>query len=144
MKGPDLNQTQRIATTPLRRASARRIVLTVTGIALVTLVPGFRTGATRAATAGLVASYSFDEPSGATVQDVSGNGNNGTIANATRSTAGKYGGALSFNGTNAQVNVPNSSSLQLTTGMTLEAWSTRRRSPTPGGTSSTRGTTTTT
>ncbi len=35
---------------------------------------------------------------------------------------GKYGGALSFNGTSARVNIPNSSSLQLTTAMTLEAW----------------------
>src|SRR5262249_34950777 len=30
--------------------------------------------------------------------------------------------ALSFNGTNALVTIPNSASLQLTTGMTLEAW----------------------
>ena len=35
---------------------------------------------------------------------------------------GKYGGALSFNGTSARVNIPSSSSLQLTTAMTLEAW----------------------
>ena len=34
----------------------------------------------------------------------------------------KYGNAISFNGTNAYVNVPNSSSVQLTTAMTLEAW----------------------
>jgi hypothetical protein len=54
--------------------------------------------------------------------DLSGNGNNGTIANASWSTGGKYGSALSFNGTNAIVNVPDSASLDLTSGMTLEAW----------------------
>src|SRR5271166_6453297 len=72
---------------------------------------------------GLVAAYNFDAGSGTVLADVSGNGNNGTITNATWSTAGKYGGALSFTGKlNSWVTVPNSSSLDLTTGMTLEAW----------------------
>ena len=70
----------------------------------------------------LVAAYGFDEGSGTTVTDASGNGNNGTVANATWSTAGKFGGALSFNGTSSVVTVPNSASLQLSSGMTLEAW----------------------
>ena len=34
----------------------------------------------------------------------------------------KIGRALQFNGTNAKVSVPDAASLQLTTGMTLEAW----------------------
>ncbi|HZX43039.1 MAG TPA: LamG-like jellyroll fold domain-containing protein, partial [Myxococcaceae bacterium] len=71
---------------------------------------------------GLVAAYSFDQGSGTSLPDLSGNSNNGTISNASWSTGGKYGGALSFNGTNAIVNVPDSSSLDLTSGMTLEAW----------------------
>ncbi|MGZ4392530.1 MAG: hypothetical protein ACXVRK_10510, partial [Gaiellaceae bacterium] len=50
------------------------------------------------ATTGLVAAYAFDEGSGATVTDQSGNGNNGTLTTTTWTTAGKYGGALSFNG----------------------------------------------
>ena len=80
-------------------------------------------GATRgAAPSGLVAAYAFDEGSGTTVTDVSGNGNNGTITNATWSTSGKYGDALSFNGTSALVTISNSASLQLSSGMTLEAW----------------------
>jgi chitodextrinase len=73
-------------------------------------------------TVGLVAAYGFNEGAGSTVADSSGKGNTGTILRATWATAGKYGRALSFNGTNARVNVPNSSSLQLTSGMTLEAW----------------------
>jgi hypothetical protein len=71
---------------------------------------------------GLVAAYGFDETSGSSVGDSSGRGNLGTIANATRSTAGRFGGALSFNGTNAWVTVPDAGSLDLTTAMTLEAW----------------------
>ena len=69
-----------------------------------------------------MAAYSFNEGSGSTVYDSSGNGNNGTISNATWSTAGKYGDALVFNGTNALVTIPDATSLHLTTGMTLEAW----------------------
>ena len=77
---------------------------------------------TLAASTGLVAAYAFDEGSGATVADASGNGNNGSITNATWSTAGKYGDALQFNGTSALVTIPDAASLHLTTGMTLEAW----------------------
>jgi hypothetical protein len=56
------------------------------------------------------------------VADASGSGNAGSIGTATWSTAGKYGNALSFNGSGAQVAVPDSPSLRLTSGMTLEAW----------------------
>src|SRR6267378_1798644 len=76
----------------------------------------------RAQTPGLVAAYAFNEGSGTTVADISGNNNNGTISAATWTTAGKFGNALAFNGTSARVTVPNAASLQLTTGMTLEAW----------------------
>jgi Protein of unknown function (DUF4038)/Concanavalin A-like lectin/glucanases superfamily/Putative collagen-binding domain of a collagenase len=73
-------------------------------------------------TPGLVAAYGFDEGSGTVVSDVSGNGNNGTISGATWTRRSKYGRALRFNGTSALVTVPNSASLRLTGGMTLEAW----------------------
>ena len=72
-------------------------------------------------TTGLVAAYSFDEGSGTTVADASGHGNTGTISGATWTT-GLFGNALSFNGTNSWVTINNSSSLNLTSGMTLEAW----------------------
>src|SRR5207248_7884083 len=71
---------------------------------------------------GLVAAYGFNEGSGTSTTDASGNSNSGTLANATWSTAGKYGKALSFNGTSSWVTVNDSNSLDLTTGMTLEAW----------------------
>ena len=69
-----------------------------------------------------VAAYAFDEGSGTTVTDLSGNGNNGTLANTTWAATGKYGKALSFNGTSSRVTIPDSASLHLTSGMTLEAW----------------------
>ena len=64
----------------------------------------------------LVAAYAFDEGSGTTVADSSGNGNNGTVANATWTATGKFGQALVFNGTSTRVTVPDSPSLHLTTG----------------------------
>jgi hypothetical protein len=76
----------------------------------------------RANPAGLVAAYAFDEGINNLVSDSSGSGNSGTISNAVWSTAGKYGNALSFNGTNALVTISDSASLHLSTGMTLEAW----------------------
>ena len=45
---------------------------------------------------------------GTTVADASGTGNGGTTLNTTWSTTGKFGGALTFNGTSARVNIPNS------------------------------------
>ena len=71
---------------------------------------------------GLVAAYGFSEGTGTTVNDSSGKGNKGTITNAAWTNSGRFGKALSFNGTNAWVTVPDSSSLDLTSGMTLEAW----------------------
>ena len=76
----------------------------------------------RATPAGLVAAYSFDEGVGGAVGDLSGNLNSGTIGTATWNTTGKFGNALSFNGTSALVTVADANSLDLTTGMTLEAW----------------------
>ena len=80
------------------------------------------TTTTLATIPGLVAAYSFDEGSGTTVSDSSGNGNNGTVTNTTWTSTAKYGNALQFNGSNARVSIPDSASLHLTTAMTLEAW----------------------
>ena len=53
--------------------------------------------------------------------DLSGNGNTGAISGATWTT-GKNGKALNFDGANDWVTVADSASLDLTAGMTLEAW----------------------
>ena len=72
---------------------------------------------------GLVAYYKFDEAAGFVLHDLSGNGNNGYIAPPTIWTgSGRWGGALAFGGSYSGVEVPGSSSLDLSTGMTLEAW----------------------
>jgi PKD repeat protein len=71
---------------------------------------------------GLVGAYTFDEGSGSTAHDISGNGNTATIVGAGWVTSGKYGGALSFNGTSSYLNINDSASLDLTNGMTVEAW----------------------
>jgi glucose/arabinose dehydrogenase len=75
-----------------------------------------------AAPSGLVAAYAFEEGSGAGVTDASGNANHGTLSNAARTFSGRYGSALVFNGANALVSIPDSSSLDLSAAMTLEAW----------------------
>ena len=79
--------------------------------------------------AGLVAAFGFDEASGTTTADASGNGNVGQISGATRTAGGRFGAALSFNGTSALVTVADAATLDLTNGITLEAWV----QPTAGG-----------
>ena len=71
---------------------------------------------------GLVAAYGFEEPSGTAVNDASGRGHNGTLSGATRSTSGRFGSALSFDGVNDWVTVPDHNELDLTTGVTMSAW----------------------
>ena len=71
---------------------------------------------------GLVAAYGFDEASGTTTADATGHGLTGTLTSVTRTTTGKFGGALTFNGTSSWVTVAHNAQLNLTTGMTLEAW----------------------
>lgn len=70
---------------------------------------------------GLVAAYGFDENSGTSAGDLSGNGNNGIVTDAIWA-SGKYGSALNFNGATHVVTVPSAASLNLTTAFTLSAW----------------------
>ena len=75
-----------------------------------------------AAPPGLVAAYSFDEGSGTTLVDRAGHGHTGTLTGPIWSAAGRTGGALSFDGIDDSVRVNDHDELDLTTGMTVEAW----------------------
>jgi PKD repeat protein len=73
----------------------------------------------------LVAAYSFDEIGGATAADASGKASHGTIKEAVRITTvrdGKAVKALKFDGINDWVTVNDSASLDLSSGLSLEAW----------------------
>jgi PKD repeat protein len=74
-----------------------------------------------AATGGLVAAYGFEEGTGSTVGDGSGQGNTGTI-NGAAWAKGRFGNGLSFNGSGAMVTINDAASLDVTSGLTLEAW----------------------
>src|SRR5437773_4874791 len=71
---------------------------------------------------GLVAAWGFNEGTGSTVTDASGNNNTGTISGATWSTLDRYGTALSSSDTRNLDPVPCSSQQNATTRVTLPAW----------------------
>src|SRR5438128_5675490 len=72
-----------------------------------------------AVTTGLVAAWGFDDGSGTVAHDATANHLDGALSTQTWST-GKYGGALVFG--SGYVTVPDAPALDLTTGMTVEAW----------------------
>lgn len=71
----------------------------------------------------LVAAYAFDEGSGSSATDSSGNSNTGTlIASPTWVAPGRYGSALQFNGTSQYIDVNDSNTLDLTQSFTISLW----------------------
>src|SRR5262245_22403656 len=71
---------------------------------------------------GIAAGYAFDEVSGTSAADASGHGIVGTLTNGPTFTAGKYGNAVTLDGTNDFVNLGNPTALQFTGSMTVSAW----------------------
>jgi hypothetical protein len=71
---------------------------------------------------GLVAAYALSEGTGSQTADATGNGGTGTISGAVWSAAGRYGSALTFDGTNDWVTVADAPGLDLSGALTLEAW----------------------
>jgi fibronectin type 3 domain-containing protein len=71
---------------------------------------------------GLVAAWGFDEGTGMTVADASGKGHAGTVASTTWNATGRFGKALSFNGSSSWVTVADANDLDLTSALTVEAW----------------------
>ena len=64
----------------------------------------------------------MDEGSGSTTADSSGNGNTGTLTGSPTWVTGKFGDALSFNGTTQYVEIPNSTSLTISGAMSIGGW----------------------
>jgi len=72
---------------------------------------------------GLVGYWKFDEGSGTTAYDSSGNGNNGILVNGPTWVAGKYGEALSFEGVDDYVEIAGNTDLNpYTNDWTVSAW----------------------
>lgn len=84
---------------------------------------GANPGTTPDVTTNRAGYWKFDDGSGATATDSSGNGNNGTLINTPSwITNGKISGALSLNGTNQSVQVADAASLRMATSFTIAAW----------------------
>ncbi|MBC8470233.1 MAG: hypothetical protein H8D56_12240, partial [Planctomycetes bacterium] len=75
-------------------------------IYLVSFVFVLSVALTGTAKAELVAQWRFDEGSGTTAADTSGNGNDGVLEGGAKWVAGQLGGAIEFNGSNARVVAP--------------------------------------
>jgi hypothetical protein len=75
----------------------------------------------RAESSGLAAWYRFDETSGSTASDSSGNGHHGSISGATPA-AGVRGGAFDFDGSDDYVQIPVLNGGQVFSAATLMAW----------------------
>ena len=70
----------------------------------------------------LVGYWPFDEGSGTTAYDYSGNNNNGTLVNGPTWTTGKVGGALSFDGVDDYVNLGPKPVLDFQNNFTVCTW----------------------
>ena len=73
--------------------------------------------------AGLVAAYSFDEGTGTTANNSSGQANTATLNNGVAWVAGQHGKAASFDGVNDYITIPNSASTNISgSALTLSMW----------------------
>ena len=72
---------------------------------------------------GLVGAWGFNEGSGTTAADASGNDNTATLANGVSWVGGKHGAAVGLDGVNDYMPVPNSASLDVSgSALTVSAW----------------------
>jgi len=70
----------------------------------------------------LVGHWTFDEGEGLVAHDASGGGNHGKIMGGAHWAAGKIGRALSFDGVDDFVSIPNESDFDITGSVTVSAW----------------------
>ena len=84
---------------------------------------GYAAGTTVPPLTGPAGHWKFDEGSGTSVSDASGNGNMGTLLNSPIWTTGVKGTALSFDGVGDYVDMGNSPSVNISgTAITVHAW----------------------
>jgi hypothetical protein len=106
---PTCSRTLNIATSAATPAGAYPVTVSAAGGGI-TRTTGFTltvTSTTLPPTGGdLVSHWTFDEASGASAADASGNGRTATLINGTRRTAGKFGTAVLFDGANDYVSTP--------------------------------------
>jgi chitodextrinase len=79
-------------------------------------------GAKESRSSGLVAAYPLNENAGPTAFDASPEDNDGALNGASWTSAGRFGGAVTFDGANDWITVFDDPSLDLTNSLTLEAW----------------------
>ena len=104
---------------PRRAAQTYLAVLVSVAAALVAFLPA---STAFSGTSGLVAAYGFENGSGSTVSDTSGNGNDGVLTSGSWASAGVFGHALRVNGSGVGVVVNDAPALHLKHELTLEAW----------------------
>jgi len=90
------------------------------------------TSTARAADPDLVGWWRFDEGSGTTAADFSGNGNDGTLQSDTAWVTGHLGKAMEFDGVDDYVDVPHSETLMPENEVTVMAWIYAERHGGPG------------
>jgi len=80
------------------------------------------TSAAKATDPDLIGYWKFDETSGTTAQDATGNGNDGTLNGDPQWVAGKLGGALEFDGEGDYVDIGNDPIFNITDQITVACW----------------------
>ncbi|MBA3707762.1 MAG: PKD domain-containing protein, partial [Planctomycetes bacterium] len=96
-----------------------RLTVTDNGGASASSTIAITVAAAPPAATGPIASWNFDEASGQTAVDATGNGHTGTLSSDVARVAGQPGSAAGFNGATGQVSVPD---FDPPTSLTMEAW----------------------
>ena len=71
---------------------------------------------------GLVGYWKMDESSWGSVIDASGNGNTGSVTGGATPAAGRFGNGGNFDGSTQNISIPDNSTLNPTTAITVSAW----------------------
>jgi PKD repeat protein len=103
-------------------ATGNSITINLTGVTLPYDKYELKLVSTGLPIADLAASFKFDEGSGTSTADSSGNSNTGTLLNGVTWVPGMTGSALKFDGANGRVKVAQSASLEPATGVTVSLW----------------------